>query len=62
MTNSKAIRAIESHIDTLKRSYTDQIGPTKGRITQPGVIDEIRAMEFAISLIKQESEKKRKRK
>lgn len=59
MTNAKAIRAIEGHITCLKRSYTDRIGPTKGRITLPSVIEEINAMQFAINLIKKEAKRKR---
>jgi hypothetical protein len=44
--------AIQMQIDTLRDSFTDRIGPTKGQITNSKIRDEIGCLECAIQLVR----------
>lgn len=50
-TKPEILAAIQMQIDTLRDSFTDRIGPTKGRITNHGIVLEIRCLEAAKKIV-----------
>jgi hypothetical protein len=46
------IEVIQDTIDILRDSFMDRSGPTKGQVTEPDVIEEIRCLEATLGILR----------
>jgi hypothetical protein len=46
------IEVIQDTIDILRDSFMDRFGPTKGQVTEPDVVEEIRCLEATLGILR----------
>ena len=52
---------IQDTIDILRDSFMDRSGPTKGQVTEPDVVEEIRCLEATLGILRIHERAVRKR-
>ena len=46
------IEVIQNTIDILRDSFMDRFGPTKGQVTEPDVVEELRCLEATLGILR----------
>ena len=46
------IEVIQDTIDILRDSFVDRFGPTKGQVTEPVVVEELRCLEATLGILR----------